>query len=106
MLSSSLQEHMCPIYIRVGEFVRIAEAEVDMRLRCEVEDGVDSVLAQHALHVDRRCDVSILEGEVGLVFKNARVVQGRAVVELVVRHDIVMIGVCEDKMAHKPAGAV
>lgn len=94
MLSRPFQEHMCPVYVRIGEFIRIAEAEVDMRLRREMEDGVDLVLAQYALHVRWGCDISILEREVGFILENARVVQGRAVVELVVRHDIVVIRVC------------
>jgi hypothetical protein len=42
---------MCPVYIRIGELVRIAKAEVDMRLRCKVEDGVDLVLSKHPLDV-------------------------------------------------------
>lgn len=106
VLSSSFQEHMCPIYVRVGEFIRIAETEVNVRLRREMEDGVYFVLAQYALDVGRRGYVAILKREIWLCFENARVVQGRTVVELVVRHDIVMVGVREDKMANKPAGTV
>ena len=51
MLSGPLQQHMCPIHICICELVRVAKAEVDVRLRRKVEDGVDLVLAKHALYV-------------------------------------------------------
>lgn len=97
---------MCPVNVRVGKLIRIAEAEVDVRLRCEMEDGVDLVLTQHALHVGRRRNVPILESEVWLVLEDARIVQSRAVIELVVGDDIVLIWVREDEMADEPTGAV
>lgn len=45
MFPRSLQEHMRPVYVCVCELVRIAEAEVDVGLRREMEDGVDLMLA-------------------------------------------------------------
>lgn len=93
---------MCAVYVRVRELVRIAEAQVDVRLRGEVEDCVDLVLAEHTLHVCWRCDVPVLECEIILVVENPRVVEGRAVVELVEGDDVVMAGVCEDEVAGEP----
>jgi hypothetical protein len=93
---------MRSVYVGVGELVRVAEAEVNMRLCGEVEDGIDVVLAQHTLNVGRRGNVSMLEGEVRSVVEDARVVQARAVVELIERDDIVVVGVCQDQMAGKP----
>jgi hypothetical protein len=83
MFPGSLQQHMRPVYIRVCELVRVTEAQVDVRLRREVEDGVDLVLAKHAFHVGWRCDVAIFESEVRLIVEDSRIIQSRAVVELV-----------------------
>jgi hypothetical protein len=50
--------------------------------------------------------VSILcfESEVRLIVEDSRIIQSRAVVELVKRHNVVG-GVCEDKVADVPTGA-
>jgi hypothetical protein len=84
------------VYVCVCELIRVAEAKVDVRLRSEMEDGVDLVLAKHALYVGRRCDVAILECEVGFVVKGARVVERCAVVELIEGDYVVVLGVRED----------
>lgn len=102
MFPRSFKQHVCAIYVRVGEFVRVAEAQVDVRLRSEVEDCVNLVLAKHTLYVYWRCDISVLECEVILAIENARIVEGRAVVELVEGDDIVMAGVREDEVADEP----
>lgn len=105
MLARSLEQDVCAVYVRVGELVRVAEAQVDVGLRCEVEDGVDLVLTQHALDIAWGGDVAMLEGEVRSVVEHARVVQRCAVVELVQRDDVV-VGVGEYEVPYKPAGAV
>ena len=74
MLSRPFQQHMCPIYIRVRELVRVAEAEIDMRLSSEVKYSIDIVLAEHALHIGRRRNVSLFEAVVRAVVENTRVV--------------------------------
>jgi hypothetical protein len=94
---------MRPVHVCVREFVRVTEAEVDVRLRREVEDGIDLVLAQHALYVGRGCNVAILKGKISSAVEDSCVVEGCAVVELVEGHDIV-VGVGEDKMADEPTG--
>jgi hypothetical protein len=73
-----------------------------VRLRSEVEDCVNLVLAKHTLHVCWRGDVSVLECEVIFIIENACVIEGRAVVELVEGDDIVMAGVREDEVADEP----
>jgi hypothetical protein len=105
MLAGPLQKHMCPIYIRVGKLVRVAEAEIDMGLRREMEDGVDVMLPQYPLYVRWRCDVTVLEREVWFVVECSGVVQRRAVVKLIKGDDIVLVGVREDEMADEPAGS-
>lgn len=93
---------MCPVYVCVGELIRIAKAKVDMRLGCEVKDGVDFVLAKNTLHVCGSGDVPLFESEVGTVVKYTCVVEGCAVVELVEGDDVV-VGVFKDQMANEPA---
>jgi hypothetical protein len=105
MLSSALQQHMCPVDIRVGKLVRVAKAEINVGLRREMEDGVDVMLAQYALHVCRRCNVAVLEGEVPLLFKCPRIIQCRAVVELIEGDDIIVVRIREDEMANNPTGS-
>jgi hypothetical protein len=74
-----------------------------MRLRSEVEDCVDFVLAEHTLHFCWEGDISILEYKIVLVIEHARVVEGRAVIELVEGDDVVMPGIREDEVADEPA---
>jgi hypothetical protein len=77
-----------------------------MRLRRKVENCVDPMLAKHAFHVYWRCDVAVFKCEVFLVIQDPRVVEGRAVVELVERDDVVVTRVCENEMADEPTGTV
>lgn len=95
MLARAFEQHVCPVYVCVGETVRVAEAKIDVRLSSEVEDGVDLVRAKDTLHVGRRCDVAILECKVRLAIEYARVVQSCAVVELIERDDVVVPRVSE-----------
>jgi hypothetical protein len=104
MLSRSFEQDMCAVYVRVREFIRIAEAEVDMRLRGEMEDSIDIVLPQHTLYVCRQCDVPVFECEVRSVIENSCVVERGAVVQLV-EGDHIVVWVCEDQMAYEPASS-
>jgi hypothetical protein len=47
----------------------------------------------------------MLEGEIRLVVEDARVVECRAVVELIEGDDVVVVGICDDEMAYEPTGA-
>lgn len=105
MLPRSLEQDVGAVYIGVCELVRVAEAEVDVRLGGKVEDGVDSVPPQHALDVGGQRDVALLKGKVGPAVEDARVVERGTVVEPVERDDVV-VGVRENQMARKPAGSV
>lgn len=105
VLPRSFKQNMCAVHIGVCELVRVTKAQVDVRLRREVEDGVDLVLAKHSLDVAWRCDVAVFEGKVRSVVEHARVVQGRAVVELV-EGDHIVVWIGEHEMAHEPARSV
>jgi hypothetical protein len=80
MFPRSLEQDVCAVNIRVCELVRIAKAEVDVRLCCEVEDGFDLVFAQYTLDICGRCDVTLFECEIWSVVENSRVVERGAVV--------------------------
>jgi hypothetical protein len=47
----------------------------------------------------------MLEGEVRLIVEDARIVECRAVVELIEGDDVIVVGICDDEMAYEPAGA-
>lgn len=101
----ALKEDVCAVYIGVGELVRVPEAQVDVRLRGEVDDGVYVVGAETAPHVGRGGDVALDEGKVGRGVKDAGVVERCAVVKLVKRIDAVLVGVRQREMADEPARA-
>ena len=86
---------MGTIDIGVGEAVRVAEAEVDMRLGGKVEYRVDIVALEAVDHLTRVRDIAVVETKVGLVVEGPRVIEGRAVVELIERDDIVGARVCD-----------
>jgi hypothetical protein len=95
---------MCAVYVCIREFVRVAEAEVDMRLRGKMKDIIDTVLSQHTLDVYRRCDVPVFECEVRSLIENSCVVERGAIVQFV-EGDHIIVWVCEDQMAHEPASS-
>lgn len=101
-LLRALEQDMRSVDIRVGEAVRITEAQVDVGLGCEVHDGVDVVSFHAVEYVGRNGDVAPVEGEVRLPIETGGVVESGAVVELVKGDDVVR-GVCEDEMADEPA---
>lgn len=67
-----------------------------------MEYGVDIVLTQHAFNVSRRRYVAMLECKVWSVVEYPRVIQGCTIIKFIERDDVIM-GVCENQMAHKPA---
>ena len=54
-----------------------------MGLSGKVEDGVYPMLAEHSLYFGGGGDVALLEREVCAPLENARIIERRAVVELV-----------------------
>jgi hypothetical protein len=76
-----------------------------MRLRREMEDGIDLVFAEHPFYIGWRRDVAIFKCEVDFVIEYPRVVESRTVVKLVERDDVVVARVGEDEMADKPTSA-
>lgn len=88
------------------EGVRVTEAQIDVRLGGEVEDGIN-VMASQAVHdLGWIRDIAMVEGEVALVIERPSIVQRGAVVELVEGDDVVRIWVGQGKMSYKPACTV
>lgn len=104
-LLGGLEQHVGAVDVGVGEPVRVTEAQVDVRLRGEVEDGVDVVALEAVHHLGGVGDVALVEGEVPLVIEGAGVVERCAVVELVEGDNVVCVGVCEGQVSYQPACA-
>ena len=101
-LLGALEQHVGAVHVGMREAVRVAEAQVDVRLRGEVEDGVDVVPLEAVDDLGRVGDVPLVECEVAPVVEDAGVVEGRAVVQLVKRDDVVSVRIGEGEMADEP----
>lgn len=104
-LLRTFQQHVGAIYIGMREAVRVAKTEIDMRLSRKVKNGVD-FMALHAVQdLSRMCQVSVVKRKVGAVIQGARVIERRAIVQLVKRYYIIGFGVSQCEMTHHPRGA-
>lgn len=77
-----------------------------MGLSGKVENGVDVVALEAVDYLGGMGDVALVEGKVALVVQYPGVVEGRAVVQLVERDNIVGVWVGEGQVADEPACAV
>lgn len=73
-LLGALEQYMGAIDVGVSETVRVAETQVDVGLRGEVEDGVDVVPLQAVDDFAGVGDVAVVEVEIPLVVQHACVV--------------------------------
>ena len=91
ILLNALQQDMGADHIVHGEFVRVAKAQVHVRVRSKVEDSVDVVLLQAFDHVGGDGHVAVEEVEVArlLRLQQARIVERAAIVEFVKADDVV-----------------
>lgn len=104
-LFGTLQQHVGAVDIGMGKVVRVAKAQVDVRLGGKVEDCIDAVALQAVDHLGRVGDVALVKGKVALVVEHTRVVERGAVVQLVKRHDVVRVWIGQGQVAHQPACA-
>lgn len=104
-LFGTLQQNVGAVDVGMGKVVRVAEAQVDVRLGGKVKNGVDAVALQAVDHLGRVGDVALVKGKVALIVENTRVVERGAVVQLVKRHNVVGIGVGQGQVPHQPACA-
>lgn len=106
ILLDALEQHMRAEHIVLREDVGVAEAQVHVCMRREMENRVDVVLLQAFYHVARYGNIAMKEAEIRLRLQHARIVQRAAIVELVERHDVVGVGIFDGKVAYKPRPTV
>jgi len=92
VLLDAFQQDVRAEHIVLRKVVRVAKTQIHMRVRSEVEYGVDVVLLQTLDHVARDCHVPVEEAEIAQLsrLKHARIVERAAIVELVKGHDVVV----------------
>lgn len=104
-LLCALKQDVGAEYIVIGEGVGIAKAQVNVRLRGKVEDGINLVAIEAVHDFGGIGDVAMVKAKVPLVIKCPRIVQRGAIVKLVKRDNVVGIGVCHGQVSYQPAGA-
>lgn len=57
-LDSALEHGVCTFDVGLGELERVSEAQIDMRLRSEMEDGINLVLLQRSENIVAVGDVA------------------------------------------------
>lgn len=77
-----------------------------MRLRCEVEDGIDVMLLEAVHHLVRVGYIAMVEGEVLLIIENLRIVRRRTVVKLIEGNYVICVRVGQGEMPYQPTRTV
>jgi hypothetical protein len=102
----ALEQHMRAENIVLREDVGVTETQIHMCMRSEMKDGVNIVLLKTPDHVAWYCDIAVEEAEIRLRLQHARIVQRTTVVELVERHNVVVVWILDGQVAHKPRSTV
>lgn len=102
----AFEQHVGAKNIVFREDVRVAETQIHMRMRREMEHGIYVVLLQTSDHVFRSSHIAVKEVEIRLRLQHARIVERAAVVEFVERYDVVVIRVLDRQVADKPRATV
>lgn len=97
---------MCAEHVVLREDVRVAETQIHMRVRGEMEHGIYAVLLQASDHVFRSSHIAVKEAEIRLRLQHARIVERAAVVEFVERYDVVVVRILDCQVADKPRATV
>lgn len=101
----AFQKNVGAIDVCVGKAVRIAKTQIHMRLGRKVHHGVD-VIALHAVEdFGGIGQIAMIKRKVALVIEGSGIVESRTVIELVKRHNVVSVGVCQGEMANNPGSA-
>jgi hypothetical protein len=106
ILLDALEQHMRAEHVILRENVRVAETQVYVRMRGEVEDRINIVLLQAFDHITGYGDIAVKEAEIWLRLQHARIVQRAAIVELVEGNNVVGVGIFDGKVARKPRPTV
>lgn len=104
-LFGALQKDMSAVDVCMGKAIRVAEAQIHMRLRGKVHHSID-VIALYAIEDFRGVrQVAMVKRKVALVIEDSGVVESRTVVQLVKRYNVVSVGICQGKMTNDPGSA-
>jgi hypothetical protein len=109
ILLDTLEQDVRADHVVHGKFVRVAKAQVHMRVGGEMEHGVDVVLLQAFDHVGSDGDIAVEEVEVArlLRLQQACIVERAAIVEFVEgHHDVVVSLVFNRQVAYKSRATV
>ena len=98
----SLQQNVRTADICLCEAIRIAEAEIDVRLGCKMEDGIDSVSRETVQNLLWVGDVSANEGEILPSIQASYVVEGSTVIQFIKAEYVIGCFVCNCEMPYKP----
>ena len=99
-LYCAIEQDMRSEYVVLREVEGVSEAQVNVRLRSEMEDGVDVEFAKALEDVGRLCHIAVEEVEVRPSFEHPRVVPRAAIVQLIERDNIVRMRVLFNEMAY------
>lgn len=99
----ALEEDVGAVDVGVGEAVRVTEAQVDVGLGGEVENGVNVVALQAVEHLVGIGDVALDKGKVLAFVEGTGVVERRAVIELVEGDNVVCVGIGHGEVTDEPA---
>lgn len=101
-LYRAVEQDMRSEYVVLREVEGVSEAQVNVRLGSEMEDGVDVEFAKALQDIGRLCHITVKEVEVWPPFEHPRVVPRAAVVQLIERDHIVRMRVLFNEMAYQP----
>lgn len=101
----ALQKDVGAIDVCVGKAVGIAKTQIHVRLSGKVHHGIDVITLHAVKNFGGIGQVAMIKGKVALVVEGSGVVESRAVIELVKRHNVVSVGVCQGEMANNPGSA-
>lgn len=102
ILLDALEQHMRAEHIVLREDVGVAETQIHVCMRREVENRVNVVLLQAFYHVARYGNIAVKEAEIRLRLQHASIIQRAAIVELVKGNNVVSVGIFDGKVAYKP----
>lgn len=80
ILLDALEQHMRAEHIVLREDVGVAETQIHVCMRREVEDSVNVVLLQAFDHITWNSDIAVEEAEVRFRLQHTRIVQRAAIV--------------------------
>ena len=97
---------MCATDIGVCKGEGVAKAQVNVRLGCKVQNGVNIVLSQAAKDRLFVCYVSKNELKVGTSIETFGVIERGAVIDFVEDDNLIVFRICESQMADDPGSSV